>query len=399
MKVINNLLLLMARLRSALKPTRRDCFKVGDSNAPMRLLVIANAIIPTVQLSLLSPLEKAINNKSCSVEFLTEQQMKERFGKALRSNDAWEWIKNECIAAKATHVIFCRYSGPHAEALLDFFHDNLTPSIYCIDDDLLNVPRELGQQKFDFHNHPLRLNTVRYLLNNVNLVYCSNSRLLSRLQEIGINGNLYAGKIFCAGEIISPAELRNTKTIGYMGFDHAHDFEIVLPALVKVLQQYSELQFEIFGKIPKPAVLNEFGDRIVMIPTVADYSDFLKAFASRRWDIGICPLAPTHFNQVKNINKWIEYTSVGTAVIASRGLIYDDCCSDSCGLLATTTEEWLQAFEKLITNNEARFQLVSKAQNRLEQDYSLHSLQNQVMDMLHQAVKQSHPQIESGGIS
>lgn len=385
MRIISNLIWLFARVRSMVGVPAKGSLKQGASSAPMRLLVIANAIIPTVQLSLLAPLARLINNNECSVEFLTEQQMKERFGKSLRTKEAWEWIENKCIATRPTHIVFCRYSGPHVESLLGFSHTHRIPSIYCIDDDLLNVPRELGQKKFDYHNHPLRLEAVRYLLNNTDLVYCSNDRLKKRLDDIEIRGNLYAGKIFCAGEVISPAELRLTKTIGYMGFDHAHDFEMVLPALVKILHKYPELKFELFGKIPKPAVLNEFGSRIVVLSTISDYGEFLKVFASRKWDVGICPLTPTDFNQVKNINKWIEYTSVGAAVIASRGMIYDECCSDGCGLLATTTDEWLDAFEILISNSDLRFQLVSKAQNRLQQDYSMNDLHGQILEVFHQA--------------
>ncbi len=68
-------------------------------------------------------------------------------------------------------------------------------------------------------------------------------------------------------------------------------------------------------------------------------------FAELEWDIGICPLAPTAFNVLKANTKWVEYTSVGAAVIASRDMIYDDCCSDGCGDLATTHEEWVAAME------------------------------------------------------
>lgn len=357
----------------------------GREAAPMRLLVVANAMIPTLQLCLLMPLAKLIESGECFVDFLTDQQLKERFAKSLRSVEAWAWIEERWLTANPTYLVFCRYSGPHAESLLTLAKRNGVPSLYCIDDDLLHVPRELGKTKFDFHNQPLRLQAVRYLLDHVDLVYCSNSRLKRRLREIGIVGNLHAGQIFCAGEPMSPAELRPVRTIGYMGFDHAHDFEVALPGLVKVLHRFPHLRFELFGKIPKPTVLDEFGGRIEVLPVVSDYGEFLKALAARRWDIGICPLAPTDFNRVKNVNKWIEYTAVGTAVVATKGMIYDECCADGCGTLATTADEWFASMETLISDSKLRFQLVSRAQNRLQQDYSLDSLRDQVMRVFHQA--------------
>lgn len=353
----------------------------GSETAPLRLLVVANGMIPTLQLCLLTPLAKLIDSGECFVDFLTDQQLKERFGKRLRSAEAWAWIAERWRRANPTYVVFCRYSGPHAESMLTLAKSNSVPSLYCIDDDLLHVPQELGKNKFDFHNHPLRLQAVRYLLDNVDLVYCSNSRLEQRLREIGIAGNLHAGQVFCAGELMSPAELRPARTIGYMGIDHAHDFEVALPGLVKVLHRFPELRFELFGKISKPTELDMFGERIEVLPAVSDYGEFLKALAARRWDIGICPLAPTDFNRVKNINKWIEYTAVGTAVVATKGMIYDECCADGYGLLVDDSE-WEEGLSTLVADPRRRFEQVQTAQRNLIMNYSVERLREQVLETL-----------------
>ena len=349
----------------------------GSETAPLRLLLVANAMIPTLQLGLLMPLAKLIESGDCFVDFLTDQQLKERFGGSIRSAEARAWIEERWRTANPTYVVFCRYSGPHAETMLTLAKTSGVPSLYCIDDDLLHVPQELGKNKFEFHNHPLRLQAVRYLLDNVDLVYCSNSRLERRLREIGIVGNLHAGQIFCAGELMSLAKLRPARTIGYMGFDHAHDFEVALPGLVKVLHRFPDIRFELFGKIPKPPVLDEFGGRIAVLPAISDYGEFLKALAARRWDIGICPLVLTDFNRVKNVNKWIEYTAVGTAVVATKGLIYDECCANGCGLLVDDSE-WEDALTTLVADPQRRFELVCEAQCRLIQHYSIEQLQKQI---------------------
>lgn len=360
----------------------------GVESAPMRILIISNAVIPTVQLCLLKPLGEMIAQGTCSVDFLTEQQLKEKFGKGLRSAESWAWVEECWAKIRPTFVVFCRYSGPHAINLLNYCKASNTPSMYCIDDDILNVPIELGQQKFDYHNHPLRLQAVRYLLDNVDLVYCSNSRLKFRLSELGVSGNLQTGDIFCAGEPILMAELRSVKTIGYMGFDHAHDFEVALPGLINVLRKYPALRFELFGKIPKPAALDEFGDRVMVLPVVPDYDEFLTALAGRRWDIGICPLAHTEFNKVKNVNKWIEYSAVGAAVIATEGMIYDECCSNGCGLLVNASE-WEDSLSALVGDPQRRFELVQMAQRSLIQHYSVGQLQSQIIDMFELSKKAS----------
>jgi glycosyltransferase involved in cell wall biosynthesis len=359
----------------------------GDRNAPLRVLVIANGNIPTLQLSISVPLQKLMDVKKCSVRVVTEQQLKERYGKQLRSEQAWSWLQELVIAVNPTVMIFCRYSGPHSEALIALANQLSVVTLYFIDDDLLNVPKELGQKKFEFHNHPLRLSAVKGLLRDSDLIYCSNARLKQRLANLPgllINGKLVAAEIFCAAEVIAPAEKRECLTIGYMGFDHAHDFSIAVPAIVKILQTHPLVKFELFGKIPKPPELEVFGQRILELAPVESYEAFLHALATRKWDIGIAPLAKTEFNLAKNINKWIEYSAAGVATVASVGLIYDECCADQCGILCDDSQ-WFESLEALVTNPELRFSLVLNAQRRLAQEYSIDRLTDQLLSVFNQA--------------
>jgi glycosyltransferase involved in cell wall biosynthesis len=356
----------------------------GSQSAPMRLLIVANGIIPTVYVSFLNPLAKLIDSGECSIDFLTVPKIKKKLaGTKWRTPEQQAWIKYRCRASNPTHIVFIRYSGSitHANAILSFSREQGLPSIYCIDDDLLNIPRELGQKKFEFHNDPARLKTVRYLLRDVDLVYCSNTQLKNRLHDYGLIRNIKTAEFFCAGEIISPAKLRPVRTIGYMGFDHEHDFKIVLPSLISVLRKHPELSFELFGKIPKPAVLDEFKERIIVLPAVSNYDEFMRILANRKWDIGICPLALTDFNLVKNINKWVEYTAVGAAVIATHRMIYDECCADGCGLLVDENN-WESALISLVEHPVKRFEQVRNAQFRLSENYSVKQLRKQVQSML-----------------
>jgi len=376
-------------LRRVLQPTSAGRVSGAalplNPDAPTRLLVIANAVIPTVQLALVQPLRTLMDAGQVSIEFLTEEQLKQQFGKRLRAPEAGgAWFGQRLAESRATCLFLCRYSGPFAREAIDFARARGIPSIYCIDDDLLNVPREIGAAKFEYHNHPLRLDAVRFLLENADLVYCSNRWLAARIERLGIRRQLYVGKLFCAGAVIAPPRRRTAMTMGYMGFDHAHDFEVALPAVVRAMRKNPRLRFELFGKIARPPQLEEFGTRVIQLPVVADYDAFLKALAAREWDIGICPLARTPFNEVKNINKWIEYTSVGTAVVASRGMIYDVCCSDGCGWLADDGD-WDEALQALIADPGLRLRQVQAAQRRLEQNYSLEALRTQLLEVMERA--------------
>jgi hypothetical protein len=193
---------------------------------------------------------------------------------------------------------------------------------------------------------------------------------------------MIAGTIYCSGKIINNAKLRETKKIGYMASaDHAHNLSHVIGALIRVLRKYPMVNFEFFGTIPSPPEFAEFGDRISHAPKIDNYEDFIARFADYQWDIGICPLNPIHFNLMKANTKWVEYTSVGAAVVASKGMVYDECCADGCGQLAETEDDWFSALDLLINRPEVRFEQVERAQKKLQQEYSIDRLRDQVLDV------------------
>ena len=349
-----------------------------------RIMFVANGMLPTLQLGFIKPLAKLVDEGEVETGFLTEQMMQTK----LIKRGMERWVLDQIAEFQPDHLVFCRYSGPHAEAMVDYARRMNIPVIYHIDDDLLNIPMDIGEKKFQAHNAPARLEAVRHLLDHADLVYASTERLKQRLEELEAKAPVVAGGIYCPGKVLRPAAIRPVRKFGYMASaDHAHNLERILPAIVNVLRRNKEVGFELFGSISKPAELEEFGDRITTAPPVANYESFLEEFAKREWDIGICPLSPILFNLMKANTKWVEYTSVGVAVVASRDTVYDGCCADGCGILASTVEEWQEALESLIRDPELRYQQVLRAQRKLESDYTLDRLREQVFDMLDLAAR------------
>jgi len=350
-----------------------------------RVLFVANALDPTLQLCLLKPLAPLIDAGEIATELVTERQMKEEFGDRMRDRSVRGWLDKRFAMFRPTLLVFCRYGGPHGEYMLQRARREGIPAIYHIDDDLLNVPEQIGVRKQKHHGHPLRLAAVRHLLDNADLIYCSTKPLENQFRGLGVKAPLLSRTISCSGRVIVPPVERPARRIGYMGYDKAYDLEMILAPLVGFLRRNTEIEFQLFGSFTKPEPLEEFGDRITLLPPVPNYDDFLNELARLNWDIGICPLAPTAFNMLKANNKWIEYTSVGTAVIASRGTVYDACCADGCGILVTTADEWVAALEELTQDPAARFAQVRRAQKKLAEEYSTERLRAQVLEVFGQA--------------
>lgn len=356
-------------------------FQAEDQRqGPRRILFIANGMIPTLQLSFLKPLAPLEATGRLTIDTLLETELLEKFGEEFRGETAGAWVSERIRSFQPDIVVCCRYSGPHGEIITETAAALEAQVIYHVDDDLLNIPRELGQKKYRAHNRPERLHTVDHLLRHADLAYCSTDGLKKRFRKLGYAGPMVAGELYCAATVINDAALRPVQTIGYMGFDHAHDFELVLPGLIEFLHRNPEVNFELFGSIPLPDSLRVFGPRIIVLDPVPDYAQFLETFASRNWDIGLCPLARTPFNNVKANTKWVEYTAVGAAVIASEQMIYDECCADGCG--ATVGDNgWLDALEHFTHNPKARFEMVERAQGRLREAYTPERLRQQVMSI------------------
>jgi hypothetical protein len=350
-----------------------------------RVLFVANGNLPTLQLSFDRPLAPLVARGEISTRLLAEPELR-RFLDATMSNGATSQLADFLDRYQPSLIIFCRYSGPGFRPILNWARREQVPVIYHIDDDLLGVPREIGERKFAMHNASERIETVAALLNSADLIYASTEKLKARLLNRWSDISVVAGEIYCASPVLRRPSRTAPCTVGYMASaDHAHNLAMVLPAIEGLLDRNPQVRFELFGSIPVPESLKRFADRIAMTDRIADYDRFLEEFASRGWGIGICPLVPIDFNLCKANTKWVEYTAAGAAVVASRGTVYDECCADGCGILADTSEEWLSALDLLVNNVDERLATVGRAQVKLEQKYSVTRLREQVLNVIAQA--------------
>ena len=356
----------------------------ASAGKPRRILFLANGVIPTLQLSFLKPLAPLVMAGQIVHHTLTGDDLIEHFATERGSRNAGDWLEQEIEAFRPDLIVACRYSSPHSDRIVEMARRSGIPLIFHVDDDLLNIPPEIGQKKYEVHSNPKRLHSVNTLLNGADLVYCSTRMLKRRLRNLGVRTPITVGRVYCTSRILRLAEPGPVRRIGYMGFDHAHDFEIALPALEQYLENHPEVEFELFGSIPMPEQLLRFGDRITLVEPVRDYAAFLQKLAARKWDIGICPLAHTAFNTVQANTKWVEYTAAGMATIATRGMVYDDCASQGRGVLIDH-DGWLGALEYLTRHPDARYRMAQQAQTHLLLDYCEDILRQQLLAVFEQA--------------
>lgn len=191
--------------------------------------------------------------------------------------------------------------------------------------------------------------------------------------QVYINRNLASDRMLQLSEEAFKArqemEAHNTVDIGYFSgsITHNQDFEMILPAIVKIMEKYDTVRLCLVGEITLPDELESFKDRVVFNEFV-DWEKLPELIASV--DINIAPLVDTLFNRAKSENKWVEAALVRVPTVASNVGAFARMIEDrKTGILCeNTTDAWYQALEKLVTD--------TKYRKRIAQNAYLHANEN-----------------------
>ena len=293
-----------------------------------------------------------------------------------------------------TVVVLSRCHGVLLEPIVQAAKNANIPTIYHIDDDLLSVPEELGEAKFQFYNDPARRNRILTALKSVDLIYCSTAALHHRLGRLGLETSSVYGAIFSAAiPPFKPFSPKAPLTVGYMGTSgHKADLELVVPAVTALMRERPDIHFEVFGSLKLPDALRvEFPDRTSHIPPDANYEQFLTQLSRLGWAVGLAPLKLTPFNAVKSNTKFVEYSVAGMPVIASAGPAYDSDVQSGCALGCRNSGDWRAAMMRVTGSSKTAEGLVAKAQKRLVSEYNISRLSSQVIHVI-QCASRVHAQ-------
>lgn len=371
------------RENSGKKNHRKTISKKFSKNQALKILFVANSPnLPTLQIAFTQPLSNMVAQGLVEWELLTEWMINENARRRLsKSISHRSYVDSQLKKCKPDLVVLCRYTGVAGEYILDRARKNSIAVINCFDDDLLDVPIEIGIEKYNYYRDKKRQARMRYLLDNADLIYSSTESLSRRIKSYGIATEVFTASVFCPAMQITQQPIKPQR-FGYMGFGHEHDIKVALPGIIDVLRQLPEAEFELFGTIPKPPELLEFGHRVRVLEPEWDYEKFMQRLASRGWAVGICPLADLPFNEYKASTKWLEYTSVGAAVIASDHAVYRRVIAPHSGVLVEEAGNWFENIHVLLNNEAYRTRLVAGALNDAAQHFSPLAFERQFIDVL-----------------
>ncbi len=157
--------------------------------------------------------------------------------------------------------------------------------------------------------------------------------------------------------------------IGYLSgsITHNPDLELIAPALVKIMDEFTNVKLCVMGHLDLPDSLRRFEGRVMRKP-FGDWRELPKVIAGL--DINLAPIEETIFNEAKSENKWTEAALCRVVTVASDFGAFREVIKDGeTGVLCKNGEEWYKKLKILIEDEDLRKRIGEKAHKKVMKEY------------------------------
>ncbi len=171
--------------------------------------------------------------------------------------------------------------------------------------------------------------------------------------------------------------VRRKIRIGYLSGTPSHnkDFATITEVLLRILNQYPQVELVLTGPLDTDDALQQYTGRIVRLPFVAR-SELFQNIASL--DINLAPLEIGNpFCESKSELKWFEAGIVEVPTVAAATRTFREAITDEGdGFVARTTEEWYNKLDQLIRDPLLRREMGVRARETVMQRYTTKNAKN-----------------------
>ncbi len=242
------------------------------------------------------------------------------------------------------------------------------PILIDFDDWLLDVPIEHGDAAS--LRHPALQQTMRMALRAADAVTVSTPLIADHCTAIGLTNHLLPNAVNCS-QFVRQARQDDVVTIAYCGSaSHAADVPLVAPALRRLLDTQQERVRVVSLGCPIPGLQDLAGYTHYERVSATNYA---RCLSDLHVDIGLAPLLDTPFNQAKSDIKYLEYSAVGAATIASPVAPYLASLQLDRGILVdeNTAESWMLAITQLVECPQLRQRLAARSYGWVRRERSI----------------------------
>jgi len=170
-----------------------------------------------------------------------------------------------------------------------------------------------------------------------------------------------------------PAFQKNEVRIGWQGgFSHYEDLYNIAPTIKKILEKYDNVTFVYFGDQRFRNLFKDCDQNKIEWQDWVHHETYPYKMTLLNLDIGICPLSDNKFNWTKSSIKWMEYSMLGMATVASNIEPYSSTIRNGeTGFLCSDETEWQSALEALIENKPQRLLMAKKAFSDVMENHNI----------------------------
>ncbi|MBK8815441.1 MAG: glycosyltransferase [Methylococcaceae bacterium] len=220
----------------------------------------------------------------------------------------------------------------------------------------------------------------------------STKPLAEKLGQLVTSGNcfLHRNGLDCNTPSKAP-EIKKNKTyidIFYGSGTHAHNIDFiaeVLPPLDKLLAKHANVRLIIAGYLQLPSdFLTKYKHQVILKP-FAELSTYLTYLSEV--DINIAVLLEDDITDCKSELKWFEAASLGVPSVVSKTRNYLDVIRHEVdGFVVLGQNEWFDTLDQLIINPNKRVQIAKTAMKRVQEDYSVAALADNMKNVIETAI-------------
>ena len=192
-------------------------------------------------------------------------------------------------------------------------------------------------------------------------------------QQLEFSQTLYEekrGRAFQRNELFHVGYFSGTPT-------HKRDFEITVPALTALLEQYEQVRLLIVGYLTLPPMLEKYRSRIEMYP-FHDFVNLQRVISLV--ELNIVPLVDNVFTNCKSELKYFEAAAVGTLTISSPSSTYAAAINHGCNGWLSSSIEWSAVLDEALARVEHSNVMRELAREHAVQNYCGAAALNAIVD-------------------
>ena len=182
--------------------------------------------------------------------------------------------------------------------------------------------------------------------------------------ETYINRNTASKEMVLCAESAYQTVKRDPERVllGYFSgsLTHNKDFEVIRPALMRIMDEYPQVGLILVGELDAADELKKYSDRIIK-KKATDWRNLPQLIALA--DVNLAPLENTLFNRAKSEIKWIEAALVRVPTVASKVGAFERMIENNVtGVLCEDKEdEWTESLKRLVEDRSLRERLGQQA--------------------------------------